>query len=696
MQTVPPCIEYAKINGPVDEDEMAWGLNLAKFLKIQGFSMEKAAMHLARLALNGDQDEPMDEESILDICKLAWSSEVELSCSELMASVSFLRGCTRERCPEYDAPIVPPDNGPTMKRVYITDPAESVGVAEDGKVRQVKSIATKDGSKIVLQWVSDCPTYIHTETIADKQREFIFCGQGANDRLQVKFCMAAEDLADVRKFKAAMINSFGAANRIGFLNFETVQQITVNTIRRRRLTAPTWVDGAPMVPGCGMADDIEYRLLEMIPAEVHDGDLADAKEILGALLDIPGPTLILVTAIMGSPIYARWFLNDRFGVGLWGRTGSLKTSVAKKAMCVWGVGYNDDASLLKHGKSGSTAVGELEILAGAGFLPQIIDNVKSVDPRDAQQYIATIHAVIEGKDKVRGKKDGGIRNSKPFFCTPIVTGEIKPDEASTSARILNLQWTEPKSKDKVDFVQANIGVLPVVGYHWLRYLAFVLDPTPGFAEDRSQKTVEFNKLGYVNSGRLATIYALLRLTWDLLADEHAPFGDVFRSRTSRFHDALDTACEAQGLMVSEETEVAKFMAGIKAILASQPHLIQQYENQMPDEYGKTYFKDVIGRWVNRKTSPEVRDLFLVPEPTLNSLKRLGVFTQIPTQGSITDALSQAGFLVEQKSKRRRVQQPMNGHKVYGWQIRGEVFIYPEESETLLEGAFFRGEKHHEE
>jgi len=25
MQSIPPCIEYAKINGPVDEDEMALG-----------------------------------------------------------------------------------------------------------------------------------------------------------------------------------------------------------------------------------------------------------------------------------------------------------------------------------------------------------------------------------------------------------------------------------------------------------------------------------------------------------------------------------------------------------------------------------------------------------------------------------------------------------------------------------------------
>lgn len=684
MQSIPPCIEYAKINGPVDEDEMAWALNLAKFLKTQGFPKEKAAIHLARLALNGEQDEPMDAESILDVCGLAWSSDVELTCSELMASVSFLRGCPKERCSEYEVPIVPPSDGPTMKRVQYSDDSGAVGVSDDGKVKMVKLVITKNGPQKVLEWISDCPTYIHTETIADKSREFVFRGIGANDRMEIKFCLPAEDLADPRKFRAALINSFGASNRVGQLNFEIVQQITKNTIRRRRLLAPTWVDEMPLVPGCELADDIEFRLLDMVPAQVRSGDKEIANGVLGALLDIPGPMPILVAAILGAPVYARWFPNDRFGVGVWGRTGSLKTSVAKKAMCIWGVGYHDDAALLKHGKSGSTGVGELEVLAGAGFLPQIIDNVKSVDPRDAQQYIATIHAVIEGKDKVRGKKDGGIRNSKPFQCTPIVTGEIKPDEASTSARILNLLWVEPRDKTEIDFVNANISALPIVGFHWLRFLAGMRDPSMGFDKARTKKTDEFNRLGYVNSGRLATIYALLRATWNLLSDENAPFGEIFRSRTERFVELLDKACEAQGRMVSDETEVAKFMAGVKAILASQPHLIQQYENQMPDEYGKTYFKDVIGRWIDRKGSPDVKDLFLIPAPTLNALKRLGVFTQIPTQGSITDALSQGGFLVEQKSKRRRVQQAMNGHKVYGWQIRGESFESPEESESISE------------
>lgn len=681
MKSVPPCVEYAKLNGPVDEDEIAWCLNLARFLKEQGFSQEKAAMHLGRLAANGEQDEPIDDETIIAHCKTVWMSKTPLSCHELMGSVSFLRGCTQEKCPEYEQPIVPPGDGPTAKRVYVSDTAGSIGIDEDGRVKTVKKIGSGDDVRTVLEWISDCQTYIHTETIAESEREFIFEGTGANDKIRVRFTMPAEELADNKKFKAALINAFGAANRVGNLTFEIVQQITERTIKRRRLCAPKWVDGKPMIPGADTTDDIEFKLLGMIPAKVHDGDFALAIAALEKLLDIPGPTMILVTAIMGSPIYARWFINDRFGIGMWGRTGSLKTSVTKKAMCIYGEGYNDDVNLLKHGEDDGTAFGKMEVLAGAGILPQILDNVKSVNPRDVQRYIAIIHAVIEGKGKIQGKKDGGLRKNKTFYCTPIITGEIKPEEASTTARILNLKWVEPKSKEEVDFVQRNLTHLPVIGYHWLKFLSGIQDPTIGFDEDRSRKTDEFNRSNYVNSGRLATIYALLRATWNLLCV--SPFGEAFKPRTEAFLRELDSACKEQGRMVSEETEVAKFITGVIAILSTQPDLIQDNEHQKPDEYGKTLYKNVIGRWVDSKENGEERDLFLVPAPTLSALKRLGIFTQIPGEGSMTDALVQAGFLIT-SDKRKKTQYRLNGKRPWGWMIKASVINPPEPVEVQSE------------
>lgn len=671
---IPACIEHAKQHGPAPDDGLAWCINLGKWFKLCGATESVASMHVSRLFDHTDSLEDLDIEEIGLHVKTAFNSATELSCKELMGSASFQAGCTYTKCQYYDRPVFAEEDRPGAQKVYLSDPPGSTGLDEDGAV---KVVVSKD-DRSYLKWVSDCACYIATETLSEDETEFVFEGVGAVDKRKVRFTMQAADCQDSRKLKGMITNAFGAANRLGELTFDTIQKITRNTIKRRRLTAPAWVDGKPMVPGVGLADDIEFKLLDMVPAHVHDGDLVSAKNCLKMMLDIPGPTPILVAAVMGAPIYALHFPNDRFGVGMWGRSGSLKTSISKKAMCVYGEGYNDDINLLKFGRNSSTGVGQSEVLGGAGFLPHIIDNVKSVDPRDAQQYIATVHSVIEGKDKVRGKKDGGIRNSKAFCCTPIVTGEVKPDEASTSARILNLKWSEPKDKTQVDYVAKHIKDLPVIGYHWLRYLASEPLNLAGFEEARTAKTDEFNSKNYVNSGRLATIYTLLRATWAALLE--SPFKDVFESRSKRFLEELDRCAEEQGAMVSEETEVAKFLSGIDSILATQPHLIQNYENQLPDEYGKTYTKDVIGRWVDD-------NLFLVPNQTLFALKRLGVFTQIPSEGSLTDALSQADCLVRQKSGRRKVQQNMNQRRIYGWLLKGDQFKMAEEDKQESVNVF---------
>jgi len=57
----------------------------------------------------------------------------------------------------------------------------------------------------------------------------------------------------------------------------------------------------------------------------------------------------------------------------------------------------------------------------AGILPVILDNVKSVDQRDLENYVKLVHTVIEGADKLRGTKDAKLKESLSFLCTLIVT-----------------------------------------------------------------------------------------------------------------------------------------------------------------------------------------------------------------------------------------------------------------------------------
>ena len=547
---------------------------------------------------------------------------------------------------------------PAIRTVTKDDLKSTIGVHPGtGAVNRVVEME-KDGQITkFLAWVSDCTVHIHTETRAKDDTEFIFVGAGAVDKRAVKFTLPASSLADSRKFKAALINAFGAKNRVGKLSFEMVQEISLNPRLMERIETPTWKENIPLLPGVGLTENVEYRLSSKIPAQVYDGDLQAAKEILQKLLKVHKFAPILVATILGAPAIARWHKNDRFGLGLWGMTGTLKTTAALTAMGVYGIGYLDSPKL-KAGKAGSTGVGAMEVFAAAGFLPQIYDDVKTVDSKDAQNYVAVIHSVLEGEEKARGKKDGGLRESRDFTCIPIVTGEVRPQEASTSARVLNLNWSDANGPLLTE-VQSSAALLPVIGYHWLRFLAntdFILGKD--FEDFRSKKMEEFLGLKYTNPGRLATIYSLLVSVWDLL--ETSPLGDVFTEARESFRAAVLEATATQGAAVTEETEISRFLSALEELLASNPGMIQSVDGK------KTIIGAIIGKWMDK-------GLFLLPTETLNELMKIKAFSQQPTIDSITQALSEKGLLVHSEKEHLKYRCRLNGGNVRGWYIKRDSF-----------------------
>jgi len=531
---------------------------------------------------------------------------------------------------------------PKISRVTPDSPAGAIGVAPDGRVRQVKE---QDGNK-TLAWISDCALYIKVETRAKEATEFVFCGKGAVDGREVTFTLPAADAADNRKFRAALVNAFGAKNRVGKLNFETVQGISTNPKVIKRVEVPAWEGSTPYLPGLG-TDEVEFRLSSKIPAEVYDGDLQAAKDALRKLLKVHRYAPILVAAIFGAPAIARWHRKDRFGLGLWGLTGTLKTSTVLAATCVYGPGYIDEPRL-KAGQHGSTVNAAAEIFAAAGFLPQLYDNLKAVSTKDVEGYVGLIHAVLEGGEKARSKKDGGLRDAREFSCTPIITGEVRPEEAATSARVLNLNWGGA-NPGVLSEVQAQFDVLPVLGYHWLRFLS--TKSTMPF--DRT-KAEEFTQKHYVNPNRLATIHGLLTGVWALLEEA---FGDVIAERTADFKAALDDATQVQGAAVSEETEVAKFLSGLEELLAANPGLLQYVDGI------KTISGAVIGRWMED-------GIFLLPTETLNELDKIRAFTQKPSIDSLTEALDSMRLLIrDPDGVHKKYRMRLNQGNPRGWYLR---------------------------
>jgi hypothetical protein len=558
------------------------------------------------------------------------------------------------RC--YDGSWIPDDNwdGATIGAISVDNALGNVGVDPiTGEVRRVQ--VNKKGDQRFLGWISDCALHIETETVSRDVTEFTFVGAGSVDNRPVKFTMPAGDLAQPQKFKAALLNAFGAENKVGTLNFDMVQRMSRNIKHLKRVEVPVWDGSIPLIPGVGLAKNVEYKLSPMTPAKVYNGKMKVAKECLRNLLGLHKHSPILVAGIMGAPAYARWHHNDRFGLALWGLTGSLKTTSMQAALAIYGTGYLDDSSLLKSGEGNSTLVGANEVGVAAGILPQSLDNVKTVDSKDVERYVSFIHLVIEGREKQRGKQDGGLRESRVFYCTPIITGEVRPEEASTTARVLNLTWTAPDNS-MLTFVQSHATDMPVIGYHWLRFLAKTKQMTESFEEDRSKKMVEFSAKHYVNPGRLASNYCLLKATWELLCK--SPFGDVFNEYTERFMEALDQVTEDQGAMATEETEVAKFLSGLSELIASNPRLILSKNDK--SNVG------AIGKWTEK-------GLFLLPGKTLAELEKNRVFTQKPSVDSLTRALNQKGALViSSDGKHLKVQVTMNNGKPRGWLLSPTV------------------------
>jgi hypothetical protein len=175
-----------------------------------------------------------------------------------------------------------------------------------------------------------------------------------------------------------------------------------------------------------------------------------------------------------------------------------------------------------------------------------------------------------------------------------------------------------------------------------------------FEAFRSQKMGEFARMQLVNPGRLATIYTTMISIWDML--EHSPLGDVFKQNHKHFKEVLQESIETQGQAVSEETETDRFLNGLNELLVGNPGIVMS-------ELG---IKAISGYVIGKKM-PD--GLFLLPNETLNELRKIGAFTQMPTIDSITRGLNERGLL-KRDEEHLKYRVWLNGVRVRGWYLVG--------------------------
>lgn len=532
-----------------------------------------------------------------------------------------------------------------------------------------------EAGKHVIQWLSDCVVFITRETQANGKTEFTIEGAGAKDGRTIKVTLSGDVVSNTQQFKTALVHAFGSQNRFGKMNFEFLQSITakVGTVKVvQRIEIPCWRGKEPMVPGMIDDDNIEFRLPSNVPAEVYNGDLESANDVLRSILSSCSYAPLVVTHVFSSPAMARWLPDERHALALWALTGQMKTTFAQICMTMYGTEYIRDVYLIKADTNTAVAI-EIK-LAHAGMLPAIYDDIKSVDPKSGTKYVAIIHIVVEGTDKGRGTKDAKLKEALTYFTSPIITGEVRPEDASTTARVFNLTWVKP-DVGLITQIQEDIDLMPVIGYNWLKFLAGTSeDLSDSFAEDRRLKETEFAKAGYKNSGRLASIYTVMKLNWALMLK--SPFRDVFEEFQDEFTAALDDAIKRQGDIVNNDTEASKFMGALVSIAASQPQLIQQIDNY---DYGQK----IIGKQYDD-------GMFILPELALAEMERLKVFTQKPTIDSMTQALAARGELLKNSRLRAwKAQRTINQQRVYGWFF---INLKPERILRGIEAAKFENQQ----
>jgi hypothetical protein len=552
-----------------------------------------------------------------------------------------------------------------VRKVDLNSPFWSIGMLEsNGTIVRIEPSKTNVEKKVIT-WVSDCVIWVDTETKFDDDTEFVFKGKGAKDQREITFTLSASAMAEPKRLRAKLFNAFGIANRLGEITFEDIQSITNHTRCLKRVEIPKWDGDEPLIPGYNVNNNIIFNISSQIPANVYDGDIEIAKKALRILFKVHKYSSVLVATILGAPAIARWYPDYRFALGLWGTSGNLKTTTATTAMGMWGLGYLNGPTLMA-GRGASTVNGAMDVFAAAGFLPQIYDDVKTVDKKDKELYVALIHKVMEGYEKIRSQKDGGLRDTVKFACIPIVTGELRPMEASTSARVLSLDWNMPPEGKKtasaaLSELREIQSSLPVVGYTWIKFLHETDEQlSKDFYKYRDILTRKFADLGYVNSGRLASTYAMLKSIWSLL--EISPLGDVFTENRNEFIKTLDILISDQGEQVCRETEVSRFLRTLRSMVTLEPDIVQRQAVKVI----YTAMKPPIGRWMKD-------GLFVVPEVTLHAVTRAGAFEQMPDVNSMTKSLVEIDALIQDTDgKHHMFKGTINGSQIRGWYIKSSA------------------------
>lgn len=443
-------------------------------------------------------------------------------------------------------------------------------IADDGTLHYV----VLDGEGVPMNfWVSDGYARIAEEMRKENGDTVFTIEGGTKDGRSFKFEMDAFDFAVEKKIKGKLTAQFGACNRVGSLKGDVIQRISTNVKKFQLIETPRWVDGQAAVPGLELVPNLRYATNPRVPVMVGGGNLSEAQQSLADLLyswDLRQTTVVLA-AVLGSPIVARWFPGDRFGLALTATTGSGKTEFIKNAMAIYGAGYLNEDNLMRW-VAGATNNALMKVAASAGFLPFLADNYKPIKKDDPDNLIIFIQAVLEGSDKARLTSNSEFKDSLKFACIPIITGEDFPQESSTMARCLNLDWSQIHGTDRLTRAQNLAHNLPALGKEWLTWLseneAVIEDVLKDYESIRSDSFKEILALSPgINAGRLSTTLSILVMVWKI-ALKCPAIAEIIQELSKSFDEGIEIISKKSPADVGTANEAEDFLSTLNELITA--------------------------------------------------------------------------------------------------------------------------------
>lgn len=486
------------------------------------------------------------------------------------------------------------------------------------------------GQEIVEVPIASISAQIERETIDELHgRSFTITGHTSQGN-DFSFTIPVEDYFNERKLAAWLLKDGGvtAVIRAGMARHipPAIQLLTEKPpLKIYRFNRTGWEKDKFLIPGIdikNMEIDLPQKLCFRINPKA---DLTLGMDALDALMHAQESekVAVILSAFFQAPLanLMNW-RSERYITFITGRTGTFKTSISQLAMAIYGSGFLDENSLVRWG-IGATINSIVTLSTSAHDMPILIDNFKPSTGNGSRDLVNLVHAILEGGDKDRLRRDITLRTAKPIYTWPIFTGEdISTRDAATVARMLIVRFDIRDEQATVALTTAQrLGMhINTIGAIWLNWLSTEEARTISkqfieqFTSVRDEWLIylrNYQKLT-VNPARVATNLATNQLTWKLL--QHHPTLGAFAHRYAQTHtDGLFQVANEMAILTAEALEASVLLESLTELIASgRSLLLPAFDEARPGERER-----FIG-WQDADNY----SVYLLPDLARNAVERL--------------------------------------------------------------------------